>query len=350
MGNDAILRVAVLVDLVRRPAAGGHVKCWERLAEAAARVPRGLDLTVHFEGERDELVPLSETVRYALHRPVLSSAALPFLSHVPDHSDLAPWQPRLARAIETCDVIHTTDAYFAFAGTAERVAARRGLPLVHSVHTDTPGYTRVFMAQTVERLVGAGALGQLLNHRLGLPERGEQAMLRRLARHLRRCGFVLASRPEDRQRALGLVPPERIRDLGRGIDRERFNPARRDRGRLAAWLGVPPEAMVILFAGRVDRGKNVGTLAEAVRLLAGEGQPVHLLCIGEGADRDRIEALLGPAAHCPGPLPQDELARVYAAADVFALPSLIEVRSNVVPRRWPRACRHWSPPAAAWRR
>jgi len=41
------LSIGVLVDLGWNPEAGGHVKSWERLAEAAADLPEQLDLTVH---------------------------------------------------------------------------------------------------------------------------------------------------------------------------------------------------------------------------------------------------------------------------------------------------------------
>ncbi len=326
----SLVSIAVLVDLMWRPDAGGHVKCWERLAEAAVRHPADLDLTVHFEAERDGRRELAPNVRYILHRPILSTSHLPFLSHVPDHTDLAPSQPRLKRHLGGCAVIHTTDAYFAFAGTAERLVARYGLPLVHSVHTDTPGYTRIFTAEIVERLAGSGLIGRWLNQRLDLPGKAERSMLDRLARHQSLCRFVLASRPADLQRASAIVGDRRVRRLRRGVDHGRFAPQWRDRHRLRRRLGVPFDAAVVLFVGRMNRGKNILALAEAVRQLVEYGLPVHLLCIGDGEDRERVASLLGPAATCPGTMAQQDLAWVYASADIFALPSLIEIHSNVV--------------------
>ena len=44
------LKVGVLVDLALTADAGGHVKCWQRLAEAATGYDDRLDLTVHFNG------------------------------------------------------------------------------------------------------------------------------------------------------------------------------------------------------------------------------------------------------------------------------------------------------------
>lgn len=326
----APVRVAVLVDLLLRPDAGGHVKCWERLSEAAARLGSGIDLTVHFQGDADEVRDLAPNVRHVLHRPLLSTRSFSFLRHIPDHTDLSPHHPRLARWLEGADVIHTTDAFFSHARTAARVAARRGVPLVNSIHTDTPGYTRVFTERTLEGLFGAGALTRLLVERARVPERCERDMLAALAHHQAQCAFALVSRPEERERALEVLPPERVGRLRRGIDRAVFNPARRDREWLEQAFGVPRGPVLVLFAGRVNRGKKPMALARALHHLRSEGLDLHLLCAGEGEEREAIRALLGPATTCPGAVSQSVLARFYASADLFVLPSEIEVNSNVV--------------------
>jgi hypothetical protein len=137
------LWVAALVDLERWPAAGGHVTCWERLAEAAARGTHAIDLTVHFQGDAERRETLSPTVRIETHRPVFSTRRLGFLGGIADHTDLAPHHPRLMRALADADVIHTTDAYFAYARTAMRVSRRRSIPLTTSIHTDTPSYVPI---------------------------------------------------------------------------------------------------------------------------------------------------------------------------------------------------------------
>ena len=115
------IKVSVLVDLARRPSAGGHVKSWERFAQAAARQADGLDLTVHFLGNEEAVEPLADNVRFCLHPPRFSTQRFSFLSHVPDHTDLAFYHPGLAKSLANCDVIHTTDAFFTFARTARSV-------------------------------------------------------------------------------------------------------------------------------------------------------------------------------------------------------------------------------------
>ena len=50
----------------------------------------------------------------------------------------------------------------------------------------------------------------------------------------------------------------------------------------------------------------------------------HLFCAGEGDERAPLQAALGPASTFAGLLTQDELARIYASADLFLFPSEID--------------------------
>ena len=327
---DPALRVGVLVDLAWTPGAGGHVKTWERVAATAALLGPALDLTVHFSGADEATHVIAPHVRYRIHRPVLSTARLPFLSHVPDHSDLAPYNRSLAAALADYDVIHTTDGVFAFARTAARVARRRGIPLVSSIHTTEPYYARVFTAATIERFLGSGHLAGLLVDRWDVAGRAEARMQRRLDEHLRACAHVLASSTEDQLRLVGMLGRERVGRLRRGIDHGFFDPRKRDRPWLERELGVPHDSIVVISVGRLDRVKNVLTLARAVRLLIDRGLPVHLLCAGKGADRTALVGLLGASVTCPGVLEPATLARAYASADIAAQPAIVEELSNAV--------------------
>jgi putative membrane protein len=323
------LRVGVLVDLYWSPTAGGHVKTWERLAAAAAAAAEHIDLTVHFLGDEEATHPLGPHVRYRVHPALFSSARLPFLSHIPDHTDLAPHNPRLTSRLRGYDVIHTTDGTFAAARTAARVSRWHGIPLTSSVHTTTPYYTRVFTAATVARLAGTGLVSRLLD-RYDVPGAAEARMQRLLDAHHRRCAFVLASRADDRTRLSQLLGPERVGLLRRGIDRRLFAPERRDRAWLAATFGIPPERKVVISVGRLDAIKNVLVLARAVRALVDGGADLHLLCAGKGPDREAVLSLLPARASCPGVLEPETLARAYASADVCAQPAVIEELSNAV--------------------
>jgi glycosyltransferase involved in cell wall biosynthesis len=328
-GDDMIrpIKVAVLIDLEWSKRAGGHVKSWERLADAATRLPGLVDLTVHLQGRRPTVTPLAANVRFVTHRPVLSTAMFLSRASVPDHTDLAPLHPGLLHALRGLDVIHTTDAHFAYARTARLVARQRGVALVHSAHTETAGYTRIYSERILRRL--PPLLAGPLVERLRLPDRLAASMTRALGRHLRACDRVLLSARGSH--AAGNRPaPQKTGILRRGIDRQAFHPSRRDRARLAALYDIPPDRPVLLFVGRLEQGKSVQTVAQACRRLLDQGRDVSVILAGEGSEAEGIGAMLGDRAVLPGTVDPQALAWLYASADLFVFPSRIEESPNVV--------------------
>jgi glycosyltransferase involved in cell wall biosynthesis len=201
---------------------------------------------------------------------------------------------------------------------------------VSSIHTTEPYYARVFTEATIERFAGSGHLSRLLIDRFNLAGRTEARMQRRLDDHLRGCARVLASSAEDQLRLVGMLGRERVGRLRRGIDHGFFDPRKRDRPWLDRELGVPHDSIVVISVGRLDRVKNVLTLARAVRMLIDRGLPVHLLCPGKGADRTALVGILGSSVTCPGVLEPATLARAYASSDIAAQPAIVEELSNAV--------------------
>jgi len=328
-GAGRPLRVAVLVDLDWTPAAGGHVKFWERAAAGAAGLP-GLDLTVFFTAEKDGEHRIAANVRYRLLKPVFTTKRLSFLAHVPDHTDLAPHHPRLAAELAGFDVVHTTDAFFAFARTALKGTRRGRYALVNSVHTDTPRYTRLYTAETIRRVFGRGVVARFLLDVLHVDRMAERRKLRQLRRHQAASAYVLGPRDDDLTRARAVVPAERVLRLPRGLELDRFNRRWRDRAWLAERFGIVPDVPVVLCVGRINVGKNVMVLVEAVEALAARGESLVLFCAGEGPDRQRILDLLGAHTRCPGVVLGDDLARLYGSADILAHPSDIESFGNAI--------------------
>lgn len=329
-----MLRVGVFIDLRWRPEAGGHVKSWERFAEAACTHPKvqagELDLTLHFLGEREDSITLDKHVRYRLHPALFSTQRIPFLDKVADHTDLAPYNKKLDPYLAHYDVLHSTHALFTFGATALRYAKRHGTPLINSIHTDVPKYTTIFTADVVRRLFGAGRMSRLLLERWGVHRRRGAAMARKLERYWRFCEHVIVSQEDDYRHVAKVLPESRISYLRRGIDLARFAPAK-ERGRaLRERHGIGEDRSVLLFVGRLDPAKNVMTVAQAVQGLLEQALPVHALFVGAGACEADIRALLGEHATLCGVLPQTELAEAYAAADLLVFPSQTETYGNVV--------------------
>lgn len=324
---DRPLRVAVLVTLERGPAAGGHVKSWERIAEVAARRPGVIELDLHFLGGRALTESPAPNVRFHTHRAALGTRSLMFLDQGAGHTDLAPIHPALRRALQGSDVVHATD-FFSFGRTAIAHARKAGCGLTASVQTDVPRFTQIYAGGIIKRMFGP--LGGLFVDVLHLPDRIAGGQQRAIDRRLALCDRVLLSKPEDIDRLAQHMPPRNIRLFRRGVDRARFNPSHRDRAKLARSFGIPDDRAVLVFAGRVDASKGAPLMAQAAKLLADEGLDVHALVVGEGQDRASIRNLLGDRATVPGNLPQAELAWIYASGDVFVFPSTTEVSPNVV--------------------
>lgn len=325
-----MLSVGILVDLIWRPHAGGQVKCWERFAEASVAFRDTVDVTIHFLGDEQKTVILSSNVRYITHPPSLGTARFRIMNHLIEHTDLAPLHPRLFGYLRKYDVIHVTDTGFSLAKTGLRFATRAGTPLICSIHTDILRYARIHSVQAIHRLFKNERLCHLLLDRFRFDERCSSYMLRRLDRCLGRCDWVFASRHEDLQRVIRLFPSKRVSFLRRGIDKESFHPKWRDRWKLTHMFGIPQNRFLLLFVGRINPEKNVMVLAEAARILLDRSEPIHVMVVGTGVQKEAVRNLLGSAVTFPGVVPQSTLAWLYASADLFVFPSETEVCPNVV--------------------
>lgn len=320
------LYVHVLVDLEWSDHAGGHVKCWERFA-AALEEGDGVCLTLHAAGKTNQLETRQPWFHLQLHKPVFSTRRLPFLGHVPDHTDLAPHHPRLARALRQADVLHSTDGFFAYARTAEAFARKHEIPLIHSVHTDTVAYTELFTRSFLENRFGFFGLDRALIEKARIPQREAAKMQARLLAHQRAAQHVLVSRTEDAALARAHNMAHKIRPLRLGMDKTLFSPAARNRAALAARYGVPDDAFWIVNVGRQDEGKNVYTLIDAVCAARARGAPAVLIAAGLGPATKVMQEKLNGYVATPGFLTAEDLAALYASADVLALPSEVETWS-----------------------
>lgn len=105
----------------------------------------------------------------------------------------------------------------------------------------------------------------------------------------------------------------------------RPDPVLRDVTRQA--LGIPDEALVLLMVATVNRQKGIWLGVEAFGQLAPICPAVHLVIVGDGPDRLRLEhGLRGSSfrsqVHFVGAVPFQTTAAYFATADLFLYPTL----------------------------
>jgi phosphatidylinositol alpha-1,6-mannosyltransferase len=177
------------------------------------------------------------------------------------------------------------------------------------------------MASSLRRASGAPVLGLTHGAEAGMVRGPGVLLLRSIARHVDVVTVIsdhteAAIAPVLRGRRLERLPP--------GVDPERFQ---RDRNTAVAaslrerW-GIPADAPVVGCIARLVPRKGQDVLLDAWQEVHPRHPNAHLVLVGEGPLRRRIEraARRLPRAHVVGPVTWSELPAAYAALDVFAMP------------------------------
>jgi len=213
------------------------------------------------------------------------TAPLPFGDGYRWPASKTAWMKRLVR--QRPSLIEAGDPYTPGLA-ALRAGQRLGVPVIGFCHTDLAALAALHFGEWAEKPVRrrwARIYGQF---------DGVVAPSRYIAERLAEAGVADAI-------ALPL-----------GVDVATFHPARADRERLRARLGLSADRRLLVFAGRPAREKKIDVLIEAVERL---GDPYTLLLIGAGAGA----APAGASRVISLPYERDSvaLARLLASCDAF---------------------------------
>lgn len=172
-----------------------------------------------------------------------------------------------------------------------------GIPIVASYHTDFPKYMPLYR------------LGRLVKYAWRL--------IRRL----------------HNQATINLCPSQHTRyellqhgihnvDLWRGgVDTKRFHPDKRSRAVRKYLTQGRPQKKIFLYVGRISHEKGIAKLKSLVEKIP----EAQLVLVGDGPARgDLQEHFRGTSTVFTGYLRGDQLAKVFASADVFVMPSETE--------------------------
>lgn len=205
------------------------------------------------------------------------------------------------------------------------VAAPPDLVLSYWAYPDADAAGRLAAHLDVPAAVVIGGSDILLQ--AASPGAHRTRVVRAILRH--QMVFAVGEDLRDKLRDSG-IPEARLRVLHRGVDRHHFHPGDRQESRLR--LGVPAGRRVVLWAGRMEPVKDLGTLVRAVGALPSERRPI-LVLVGGGRESERTVALAREQQVdllTPGQLTPARLGEWYRAADLFALSSTSEGTPNVL--------------------
>jgi len=148
-----------------------------------------------------------------------------------------------------------------------------------------------------------------------------------LRRFYRRSDHVLAPTLAIFEEMKQLRGDAQVSLWSRGVDRELFDPKRRDMDWRRA-QGFGDDDLVLLFFGRLVLEKGVRDYVAIVQRLRDQGLPVKPLVVGAGPADGEFRPVGGAVltGHLDGP----DLARAIASADILVHPSRTEAFGNVV--------------------
>jgi len=242
-------------------------------------------------------------------KDVVRVPALPNFNHT-DFAVKLPVSGRLNQKLESVppDIVHAQHPFF-IGDTALRTAYRYGVPLIFTHHTlyemhthYMPGGGRPKMACFVKDLATGYAN---MADRVFAPSKSVKELL--LSRGVRT--------PID------VVPT--------GIDLVALSSGRRVAGRER--IGVPQDAFLAGYAGRLAEEKNLEFLSRSVSVFLREAPKAYFVFVGVGpmsrtlADFFEKEGLVRRVIFA-GVLQDRDLADMYAAMDVFAFASQSETQ------------------------
>lgn len=120
------------------------------------------------------------------------------------------------------------------------------------------------------------------------------------------------------------VDPAIISLVPNGIDPEAFRPRERDTSAITE-LGLPEGAFVVGYVGSVVAYEGLDDLLGAARVLAVEYPKLHVVIVGDGDTRFRLEQqakeyALGNHVIFTGKVPPDTVSRYFSIFDAIALP------------------------------
>lgn len=294
------MRVLLVHNRYRSASPSGENRVVDR--DAAWLADAGVEV-VRYERDSDDISSMGPAARLGLAvRPIVS-----------------PSDWRAMDELITCrrpDVVHLHNPYPLVSPAVIRLAHRRGVPIVQTVHNYRyvcPAGTHLRDGSICEDCTGRRLATSAVRHGCYRDSRAQSAVMAgSLALHAGTWRSV------DRLLPVSGFVAERLMQAGFAADRIVVHPNAVDDP------GPPtPPGDHVLFLGRLEQAKGVGLLLDAWRR-ADLPVDARLVIAGDGADRPLVEAAVAADARIDyrGQVPATEARRLIEGARVVVVPSV----------------------------
>ena len=203
-----------------------------------------------------------------------------------------------------------------------RYVRRNGpFDIIHGESSKGGGFARLLKLCGARRVLYSPHAFVTLSPLLPLAKRLAFASIELLLSHL--SDAIICSSQSERQHALSLgIAAKKLALVVNG----RTVPAGREREEIRRDLGFAPGQIVIGFVGRLESQKAPKRLIEACVKLLPKLPQLHLLMIGDGPEREELQARLRKAqlADRATWLGAVDAVQIMPAMDILAMPSLYE--------------------------
>ena len=112
-----------------------------------------------------------------------------------------------------------------------------------------------------------------------------------------------------------------------GVDVSKYTNVASEGSRRRSDYGWPNDTVVVLTLARMEARKNHAMVIRSVAKLRAEGNPVALICGGEGSEREMLERLvhelnINEWVRFIGAVDEKEKPNLFSSADLFVMPSI----------------------------
>lgn len=263
-------------------------------------------------GHEVRILTLSQTHHSYIDRNIYAVGSVPLKIYPDTRASLQLHDPLVEELIIWApDIIHSQSEFFTFL-FAKRIAKQLQIPIVHTYHTLYEYYTHYFCP----------------NKTIG------RSIVATVSRFICQKADAIIAPTQKTEKILegyGVTNPIHVVPTGLSFDRFHVTTDDSFTEQIRTKFRIPSNAPVLVTLGRIAREKNIDFLIEQMAHSAIRSKNVHLIVVGDGPDRERLESIthnlgLKFCVHFTGMVAPKHVASYYHLGNAFVSASNSETQ------------------------